>query len=274
MENDVYAFALRSTLNEIMNACPNIRSIFLFKEDGDIISGEEKAPEEATVRTVNALDAILEKAETLGGLQNITLESAEGTVKVSRMEDFYLVTVVPKEADLNYINTLTGALVPTVLKVLEKINPISNRDTPSEPEIEEPIVKPDVEPVEASKEEIAETDEENHEEQALSEASSERSLPEPQVNQFIVGNIGGLFSPSDVVRVDNDIMSQWADLYDNKKIEEATIETFGGKSTRCKLKPIKDSKYEGKGIIQIPEKIQQILDVGTGELVRVKPVIE
>lgn len=274
MENDVYAFALRSTLNEIMNVCPTIRSIFLFKEDGDIISGEEKAPEEATVRTVNALDAILEKAETLGGLQNITLESAEGTVKVSRMEDFYLVTVVPKEADLNYINTLTGALVPTVLKVLEKINPISNRDTPSEPEIEEPIVKPDVEPVEASTEEIAETDEKNHEEQASSEASSERSLPEPQVNQFIVGNIGGLFSPSDVVRVDNDIMSQWADLYDNKKIEEATIETFGGKSTRCKLKPIKDSKYEGKGIIQIPEKIQQILDVGTGELVRVKPVIE
>jgi len=269
MENDVYAFALRNTLNEIINACPDIRSIFLFKEDGDIISGEEKAQEEAAVHAVDALDDVLEKAETLGGLQNITLESTEGTIKVSRMGDFYLVTVVPQEADLNYINTLTSALVPTVLKVLEKINPVCNRDTPSEPENEEPTVKPDIKPLEASTEEITE----NHEERVSLEASSERILPEPQVNQFIVENIGGLFSPSDVVRIDNDMMSQWADLYDDRKIEEATIETFGGKSARCKIKPIKDSKYEGKGIIQIPEKIQQTLDVKKGELVRVKPVI-
>lgn len=63
-------------------------------------------------------------------------------------------------------------------------------------------------------------------------------------------------------------------MYEDKKIEEASIETFGGKKLRCKLKPIKDSKYEGKGAIQIPEKIQQTLEIRKGELVRVKPVIE
>ena len=60
----------------------------------------------------------------------------------------------------------------------------------------------------------------------------------------------------------------------NKKIDEAMVETFGGKSVRCKLKPLKNAKLEGKGVIQIPEKIQQMLNVGKGELVRVKPVIE
>lgn len=270
MDNDAYSFALRNTLNEITNACPDIQSIFLFKEDGDIISGEEKAQEEAAVHTVDALDDVLEKAETLGGVQSIILEGNRGTVNVSRIKDFYLVTVVPEKADLKYINTLTGVLVPTVLKLLEKINPALNRDTPSEPENEEPTVELDIKPIQESAEETVE----KHEEHKVVEASPESILPEPQVNQFIVENVGGLFASSDTVRIDGDTMSQWTELYEDKKIEEVTIETFGGKSTRCKLKSIKDSKYEGKGIIQIPEKLQQSLEIRKGELVRVKPIIE
>jgi hypothetical protein len=73
--------------------------------------------------------------------------------------------------------------------------------------------------------------------------------------------------------MDNEILSQWKEMYEDKEIEEAEIETFGGKSTRCKLKPIKDSKYEGKGIIQMPEKVRKVLEIRKGELVRVKPVI-
>jgi aspartate carbamoyltransferase regulatory subunit len=67
---------------------------------------------------------------------------------------------------------------------------------------------------------------------------------------------------------------QWQELYEDRKIEEAEIETFGGQSTRVKIKPIKDSKFEGKGIVQMPEKIQNALEIRKGELVRVKPVIE
>ena len=78
----------------------------MFKEDGDIISGEENAQEEAAVHTVDALDEVLEKAKTLGGIQSIILEGTKGTVNVSRMNDFYLVTVVPEKADMKYINTL------------------------------------------------------------------------------------------------------------------------------------------------------------------------
>ena len=34
------------------------------------------------------------------------------------------------------------------------------------------------------------------------------------------------------------------------------------------------SKYAGKGIIRIPEKIQEILETSKGELVTIKPVIK
>jgi len=267
MENDVYSFVLRNTLNDITDACPDVKSIFLFKEDGDIISGEEKPQEEVAEHAVEALNDILEKAKALGGLQSISLEGTNGTVNVSRVNDYYMVTVVPENADLKYVNIFTNVLFPTVLKLLEKITPALNRENLSDPENEEPPTNSVIKPVE-------ESIEETREEHEATETSPEKMLPEPQVNQFIVENIGGLFVSSDTVRIDSNTLTQWTELYEDKKIEEATIETFGGKSLRCKLKPLKDTKLEGKGIIQIPEKIQQALEVKKGHLVRVKPIIE
>jgi hypothetical protein len=103
---------------------------------------------------------------------------------------------------------------------------------------------------------------------------SDTLLPEPPVNQLIAENLGGLLVPSDTVRIDNDTLSQWADLFEGRRIEEIEVETFDGKVARCKVKPIKESKYEGKGIVQMPEKVQLVLEIKKGELVRVKPVIE
>jgi len=269
MESDVYSFVLKNTLTEIANACPDIQDIFLFKEDGHIISRDEATQEEAAMHAVDALDEVLEKAKALGGTQNISLEGAKGTLNVSLVNDFYLVTVVPEKADLKYVNIFTSVLLPTVLNLLDKIAPALNQNSPSEIVNEEPTTRPVIKPDEEQAEETAE----NQTNQDAAQNSPE-ILPEPQVNQFIVENVGGLFASSDTVRVDCDTLSQWTELYEDKKIEEAMIETFGGKSVRCKLKPLKNSKLEGKGVIQIPEKIQQMLNVGKGELVRVKPVIE
>ena len=97
---------------------------------------------------------------------------------------------------------------------------------------------------------------------------------EAPATQLIVENIGGLLVPSDTVRIDNETLTQWENLFEGKKIEYVEIETFDGKTTKCKVKPIKDSQYFGKGIVQIPEKMQLTLEIKRGELVRVKPIIE
>ena len=270
MENDVYSFVLMNTLTEITNACPDIQNIFLFKEDGSIISREEKTQEEAVVHAVDALDEVLEKTKVLGGTQSISIEGTKATINVSRVNDFYLVTVVPEKADMKYVNIFTNVLLPTVLNLLDKIAPALNQNSSPKTLTEDPEAKPSENPIEEPNEETAE----NHENHGAAELGTEKILPEPQVNQFIVENVGGLFASSDTVRVDCETLSQWTELYEDKKIDEAMVETFGGKSVRCKLKPLKNVKLEGKGVIQIPEKIQQMLNVGKGELVRVKPVIE
>jgi hypothetical protein len=76
------------------------------------------------------------------------------------------------------------------------------------------------------------------------------------------------------VRIDNEVITQWNELYGDKKISEVTIETLSGKTTRCKFKQIKKSKDTGKGIIKMPEKIQLTLETSQGALVTVKPVVE
>jgi len=273
MDNEVYSFALKNTLDEIRNLCPDITNTFMFAEDGEIIAREENTPEKTTVRVVDALDSILEKAEAIGGIEGITLEGYNGRVNVSHMNGFYLVLVTSKKADANYVNTITRVLIPTVLKLLEKIHPTSlNGNLPSpKTESENSRVKEFEETV---KKLVKETEVEKTKETIQPQIKLEPSLSEPPVNQLIVENLGGLLVPSDTVRIDNEILSQWEETYEGKKIGEVEIGTFDGKTARCKVKPIKGSKYEGKGIIQMPEKMQLDLEIRKGELVRVKPIIE
>jgi hypothetical protein len=126
----------------------------------------------------------------------------------------------------------------------------------------------------AEETDMTEPEPEPIEEESDSEVNPEPLLPEPPVNQFIVENLGGLVIPSDTVRIGTAVIEQWKNLYSDKKIEEVDVETLNGKTTRCKFKPIKDSKYEGKGIIQMPQKIQHTLKTTKGELVMVKPVVK
>ena len=86
--------------------------------------------------------------------------------------------------------------------------------------------------------------------------------------------MGGLLVPSDTVRLGQDVITQWNELYSDKKIKEVDIEALNGKTTRCKFKKIKKSKDLGKGVIKMPEKIQLTLETSSGALVIVKPVVE
>ena len=277
MDNEAYTFALKNALNEIRNVCPDITNTFMFREDGEIIVGDENTPQKTMVHVVDAFDGIFEKADAIGGVECITIEGSNGKVNVSWLNDLYFVTVASRKADMNYVNTVTRVLIPTVLRLLEKICPTPLKSnlpltkTKRQPKI--PMVK-ELEKPEPVAEPVEETVMEEPKETVEAETKHEPLLSEPPVNQFIVESLGGLLVPSDTVRIDSEILSQWEELYEGRKIEEVEIGTFDGKTMRCKVKTIKDSKYELKGIMQIPEKIQLALEIRKGELVRAKPIIE
>jgi len=303
MINEVYASALKSTLQEIQNACPDVTTTFLFK-DGKLVAQDKNANEETATQTINAFNDITERADILGGLETITIQSAEGKVNIDTINDLQLTTVSSNEADEKYVNTLTRVLIPIVIKLVDQIQPASADNetfTINQPELEENEAAEEIADeatdyaTEVNIEETADTVEETDEaednqnnppeeepattelraiEQAATEVNYEPLLPEPPATQLIVENLGGLLVPSDTVRIDTEVISQWTDLYSDKKISEVEVEALNGKITRCKLKPIKKSKDTGKGIIKMPEKIQITLETAAGELVTVKPVVE
>ena len=294
MSNQVYALALKSTLQEIQNVCPDITSNFISK-DGKILAKNENTKEETATQTIDAFNKINESASIIGGLEAVTVQGAKGKVNIAAMNDFHLTTVSSKEADEKYVNTLTRVLIPIVIKLVEEIQPASIENEkitsddeaitivepePVEEEVTEEIAdEPEVEEAENAQPE--EIDEEaamrklyEDTEPAELEVDDEPLLPEPPVTQLMVENLKGFRVRSDTVRVDQEVITQWNELYSDKKIEEVEIEALNGKTTRCKFKQIKKSKDAGKGIIKMPEKIQVTLETAAGELVTVKPVVE
>ena len=294
MSNQVYALALKSTLQEIQNVCPDITSNFIFKNE-KILAKDQNMEEETATQTMDAFNKITETADIIGGLEAVTIQGVEGKVNIAALNDFHLTTVSSKEADEKYVNTLTRVLIPIVIKLVEEIQPASIETKPITSE-DEAITTVEPEPVEEEvTEEIADEPEAeeaaNYEPEELDEEAAMRKLyedtepaelevddepllPEPPVTQLMVENLKGFRVPSDTVRVDEDVIAQWNELYSEKKIDEVEVEALNGKTTRCKVKEIKKSKDAGKGIIKMPEKIQVTLEIAAGELVTVKPVVE
>ena len=300
MSSEVYTLALENTLHEIQNAYPGVTSNFIFK-DGKILARDKNTNEENATQTIAAYDAIAERTDILGGLETITIQSSEGKVNITTINDLHLTTISSNEADEKNVNTLTRILIPIVLKLVEQIQPASTEnetnkiDQPeTEVDITEEIVEESTvdeneetfdetsdatEDIEKSqpyepKEENAPTELDREIEKADTEVSYEPLLPEPPVTQLITEKLSGFLVPSDTVRVDTQVIAQWKELYGDKKINEVEVEALNGKTTRCKVKPIKKSKDAGKGYIKMPEKIQLTLEIATGELVTVKPVVE
>lgn len=267
MTDETYITALESTLNEIQNLCPDITNALIFNEEGKIIA-DKKTPQKTISRIIALYGDLLGKDKVIGGVEHVALEASKGRIYVAKIDSIHLLTVTSKKADIRFINTVTRLIFPAVLRLLEKISP-----TPLKSHSE--IAKEDYE---TEVEETQEPFEEVSTETPPEETVESDFMPEPPIHQLMVENIrggllGGLLTSSDTVNIDSAILSQWENLCENRKVDQVEIETFDGKKIQCKVKPIKDPKRDGKGVIQIPEKIQTVLNVKKGELVRVKPVI-
>jgi predicted regulator of Ras-like GTPase activity (Roadblock/LC7/MglB family) len=281
MHNEAYSMALTDALTEIKNICPDIQASFLFDKEGTVIAGDTESPEAPYEKTVNAMESLLDKTETVGGLDSLVISAEKGKVHISSVNNMYLAMVTDKNVDMMYLQTVSRVLIPTVIKLLDNITaapaPIKlPQSRPSLVQLPNEIER-EKEVEEANDEEMNEAIEEEIEKPERLTLSPTRTprqdLREPS-NQLVVDTLGGLLVRGDTVQIDTEILDKWSDYYDGAKINQVEIRSFNGNSTVCKVKPIKDSKVEGKDLIRIPEKARQDLDVEKGEMVRVKPIME
>jgi len=302
MNSTIYASALKNTISEIKNICPEVSETFVFK-NSDIIAKTDSSSKKTLDQAILALNSIEKEAKKVCHIKSIRIEGKKGKINLTNMEKINFATVLTNEADEKYVTTLTRVLVPTVIKLVDNIQlnlpkievenkkppePVKEtpkaaekiQDTPNDlPVNEAPLVElievPASEKVQIA-EEIQDTEiiqNESQEETPKKELENETFLAEPPVTQLIVEKLSGLLVSSDTVRIDKEIIEKWSELYEGKKIEMLYIENINGKNTQSKFRNIKSSKYAGKGVIRIPEKIQFALETSKGELITIKPVI-
>ena len=264
MPNEAYTLALKNALTEIRNACPDVNSSFLFDTKATIIAGDSETSEDVLEKVAKSFEGILEKADTIGGLNSLVIEGSKGNVHISCVNEMYLTMIASKGADMRYLETVARVLIPTVMKLLDSLGP-----TPlKQPIPSYPLLKPKEK--EEWHKEIEEKESREIDEEEKEEPKSELELPS---NQLIVESFGGLLVRSDTVQISEDIMEHWEELLDGKEIGLVEVESFNGKTSQCKVKTVDDSKLENKAVIRIPEKLCETLDIKKGELVRVKPVV-
>ena len=292
MNEEVYATALKTALAEIKNVCPDVNSAYILLNNGKVVSNDDNAIDSTIEKAINTLQELTDKSLSLGGLSDLVIDGEKGKIYVSQVNGTYSVMALSKRADLTFLRTITNIVFPTVLKVLEGIDsetllstplkstpiiperPLIPTPTPLEPEIEEENVEETAEETEKLEEtdemikpKLAESTDEEESEEEIEKISE---LPS---QQLIVDKFGGLMVRSDTIQLDSDVLDKWASTLNLDEIREVDIETFRGKTVRCKAKLINDEKLQGRGIVRIPEKTCDALELKRGELVRVKPVV-
>ena len=277
MTTGAQVVAIQTTLDEIKRVSPDVLTTFLFDQKGEITAKDDDTDSLTAHHAAEIFSALAEKADTIGGLESVTFFGSHRRMNISRLHDSCLATVSPIASDEKYTSALTHVLVSTILRLSENFSLIQEQEPLSQ--LTEP--EPPTDPADDNEESLGnqidsseETAPESETKPSEPELEYQPSPTEPPATQFIIERIGGLLVNPDIVRIDNQAILQWQELYGDKEITEVDVETLNGQTTRCKFKPIKDAKLEGKGIIQVPQKIQLTLQTSQGELVMVKPVVD
>ncbi len=260
---------LQIILNEFKTLSPETTNTLIFNSDGQTIANTKIQPEEETKKLISDFCSIAQQAQTIGGIENLIIQAVDSQLTVTTMDNLYLTMVSSRAASQEIVKSLTLVVVPTVVKLISQraILPTETQSSPAidleekpeeiavSPAIEEPLIEP-----------VPKAEE--------PEKTFEQILPFIPTNQLMVEKIVGLLVPADTVRIDGEVMAKWSDLYGGKQILMVNIEALDGKKATCKVKPIKESKNNVKGAIQIPERILENLQTEKGKLVMVKPVVE
>ncbi len=250
---------LQTIINEFKTLDPDITNTVVFRMDGKTLAACENTTPEHTQVLIDSINGITH-ADSIGGIESLTVQDINTQLSLTAVDSVYLATLSSREADQKIIKSLTQVVVPTVIRLTLDKPVKSQKKRKKQPE----TIAPEVEPVALPPEQEPEV-------KLLPEPETppEPLLPKAPTSQFMVERIGGILVPPDIVRVDLEVVEKWQELYGENAFSMVSIDNLQGKTVKCKFR----TKYLANGMIQIPDRILQALQVNKGNLVMVKPVI-
>jgi hypothetical protein len=249
MASEASLFELRIALNEIKNTCPGISNMFVLNKNKQVVAQDQNTQEEPINCAVETLAALVKRASIAGGVDSLTFQGAEKRINFTRCDNNYFVTLSSSDTDEKTLTQLIRVLVPSMHRLSQQV--VSSQEAKIAAS-SKPKPVPQIKP--------------------------QPRASEPSATEFLVENLAGLSIISgspDTIRVDRALVGRWRELYGDKKIVEAIVEEVAtGKKVRCRFEPIKDSKLEGQGVVQVSLRIQKSLGIKKGVTVLVRPAVE
>ena len=80
MSTEACISALKSTLVEIKNICPQVSNTFIFRKDRKILAQDESTDEKAISNAIDAFSALNERAKTTGGVESVIFQGTKNQV--------------------------------------------------------------------------------------------------------------------------------------------------------------------------------------------------
>ncbi|MGD6805712.1 MAG: hypothetical protein ACQCN4_01985 [Candidatus Bathyarchaeia archaeon] len=258
--------AISTVIGELKTLSPDITHAVAFKTNGEALAGSEGTTPEQTRAIIDNITSITHVA-CIGGIERIVIQDINTQLAVSTIEDVYLATLCSRNGDQKIIKALTEVVVPTVVRLSLLTKSLPDKKSTASTETAESPSNPPVLAVHTEPETPSTT-------QTETPLKIEPFLPKAPTSQLMVEKIGGLLVPSDTVRIDGEVIERWRDIYDGKQLNAVILETLEGKTVTCKVKPLKDSRANARGIVQVPERLMSALNIDKGQLVMVSPSVK
>jgi hypothetical protein len=277
MDTETSTLAFRTTINEIKNTCPGISNIFILDENRQVITQDENTAKELIDCASESLVLLMKTAQMTGGIDAFTCTGSSQKINFTRYESNYFVTVASSETDERTLTTLARVMVPSMLKLAQEVITSQKETVADAPKLNK--TPPKSPPASAPAMDAAPT---------VARVPSPSPVPAPSrskpsildlpASEFAVENLSGIniiSSDPETIYVDRVLLGEWKELYGNENIEWASVESVDtNKRFKCRFQPIKSQKFEGQNIVQIPNRIQNKLEIKKGAAVRIRPIID
>jgi len=236
MNRDPSAIALNNAIAEINRAYPDIKNSFIFTKNGTTLTGDQETDQKTINNIEESFEKLKETAKTIGNLKSFTITTKNGKLTLSNIKDMHLLLATSKNADKNHIHSIIHVIIPTILKTMETLTPTQPQITPPKELIVDTLTR------------FFDRDSVQIDTEILLEWNKNKNDPHARVKATLTGE---------------------QNIPEN--IDQVKIETFGGKSTLCKVKEITNQNMKGKNMIRIPEKLCKTLEINKGDMVKVEP---
>ena len=286
--------ALQNMIDEMQEITPEITGIFIFENNGTIVAKDKSTTDQSAQQFITAFNGVEEKANSIGGLETLTLYGNYGEIHISDLNDLRIATVNSNKGDKRTVDIVTKVLAPSIIRLANKLSNTTTNTATTEPQIETTIPS---ESIETQTDKTTEFIPYNTNDVLIDDEEAQtilnlgmNSIPQPSptiklnetpqedteiltiTNQLKVAKLKTLMLRSNSIRIDKELITRWEENSGNKRIEEVRIESLKGNATTCKFEAIKDQNAVGRGLIQMSDKTQSSLGVAEGEIVIIKPI--